>query len=294
MAYSRVVDFNNQALVQYTNSARRLNWYIGGYHFGKTHYAKEKIVGRSYDNLGFVGLLYPFLRRGHWSVSSMFETSYVNDDDKFRVKPENTMDSYVAFTAQYLQSYPLSFGPYRQYTLGISYGSSNNTDKSLEKVHDAFGVKAGVTYDIYKENIISLNAGAGFSPSSAVEITDAGSLKTKPYNFTSLVPGYSANAREIKNAGLTYKKVFQTPLYFVQIPLGLRRMAPFARVQYFKLKQVGNHEFHNDFTQWEYGVEVEFLLAHRFPVPISISEVKDNRNLTPGGLYLRTSTQWNF
>lgn len=293
-SYARLAHFNDEALVIYNNARHRLNWYLGSFYFEESAHFEENLIGRTYNNMAFIGLSYPFFKRGHWSIDGIVETSYVNDDKIFSRRPKNSMESLAALTIQHTKQYPLSFDPYRQYSLTLSYGSNNDADKGLKKHHDAFGAKASVVYDVYKENILSAHACSSFATKDSLFINEPGTLKTQPYNFTSLLPGFSATAREIKSTGLTYKKVFHTPVYFVKIPVGLRRMAPFASLNYFKLKQTDDNEFDRDFTQWEAGLDVEFLVAHRFPFRFAFSWTKDNRNLTPEGLYLRTSGQWQF
>ena len=293
LSYMRTLNFNDEVLTQYTNTARRLNWYFGGYYYEERDFVDEALKAKAYNNSGFLGLTYPFYQRGRWKVSGVLETSYVNND-YYYWKPDNYVDTIAAIGLKHSTSYPLSFEPYREYSLTTSYSASHDADKGLKTHHNAFGIKGSVTYDVYKENILSASIGSSFATSDDLTIQDPSALRVQPYNFVSLVPGFSKRAREIRAAGLTYKKVFQTPLYFTQIPLGLRRTAPYVGIQYFDLKQTSRWNFDHDFTQYEFGLDVEFLLAHRFPWRFNFSFVSDNRNLTPGGLYLRSSSQWSF
>jgi hypothetical protein len=194
----------------------------------------------------------------------------------------------------YNESYPLSYAPYQYFSLVFADQLLANGD-TWTKTDNPIAAHIQGSLDALDETFVSAGGGSAFATNHNIIVDDAYSLHATPFTFTTLIPGYAARALEVKEANFGLQQVINKSLYFYKFPISLRRFAPFAKAQYFWLRDRVNFD-PPDIHFWLYqaGSEFELLIAHKFPLKISASYLASTLTRTTNGLAFGLSTQFTY
>lgn len=263
-----------ETYASYSNRRHLLGWYFG-------HSYKDTLVdvtngtgnviatGNKIENLGFLGVNYALWKRQRWVANLSADTSYEMYSDPL-VGQRKTVGLLTSLNVGTAEVFPLSFDPYRSLSFDLSYGVMNDIDRK-SSYDTVVGIGANGSYDFGSEFIGFGRVGAFTSPGQRVALVGSNAFYTNPIRIRSLVPGESSDYRDLKLAGLGFKKVVNQGVYFTQIPLAVRRFAPFVSAAYYDTKQTGTIEYLKNFTETSYGLDVEFLLAHTLPFRLTLA-----------------------
>jgi hypothetical protein len=298
--YLRNLYRTNAALVSYTNTRHRFSYSLGWlYKEDVLLGTNNTVVDHHYDNTGYFDLNFPVFVWRHWTGNLSFETAYDHIDSYhfpgyYPIPERRNIGFFGSAQLNYLESYPLSYAPYQSLSVVVADQLVADGD-TWTKTDNPIAAHIQGSLDALDETFLSGGGGTAFATNHDIIVDDAYSLHATPFTFTTLVPGFAARALEVKEANLGLQQVINQSLYFYKFPISLRRYAPFVRGQYFWLRDRINFN-PPDLHFWLYqaGSEFELLIAHKFPVKVSVSYLASTLTRTTNGLAFGLSTQFTY
>ena len=289
LTYQRVFDSNSVA-VQYLLNRYVLKPYVG-YLYNED---RVKLLGGTeedalfyYDQQVFAGVTAPLFIWRRWSGAWNIDVSYERND-RLAGKFEENLDITNTARFSYAQSYPLAYEAYRYWGLTLAHQSI----RSSYDLNDKDNVMVGqmvLSGDVGYENYLSLKYTEGVAEKDNIRLTYTPALKNDFVRVFRLFPEDSIDLKSIRAVEATYKRPFDTPLYFTRFPWSFRRSAIYVEGGYYDAETSTNLD--SWFIDYRYGVELETLLIHRVPLRIKMGAQHTTEEQQSGFLINFSSTK---
>lgn len=291
LTYQRILDSNSIA-IQYMLNRYILKPYIG-YMYNED---RVNLLGGSkddalfyYDQQVFAGVTAPLFIWRRWSGVWNTDISYEKKDLLGRRFEEN-LDVTNSTKFSYLQSYPLAYEPYRFWALTMAHQSIRSSYDFNDKDNVVVGQMV-VSGNLGHENYLSLQYTEGVAEKDNIRLTYNPSLKNDFVRVYRLFPEDSVDLKSIRAVEATYKRPFNTPLYFPRFPWSFRRSALYFEGGYYDA--TSSTALDSWFIDYRYGVELESLLIHRIPLRIKTG-AQHTTEQQQSGFMIHFSTEKSF
>lgn len=274
----------------YLYSRYRLQFGLG-YDYSKLNISNSnnQIISSVDRNTFDIYLLYPYYISPRWKhsvqLTHSIETAYNSDTSDYSTV---SMNGSYAYSTGHLSLQP---NEYFNYQLGYRY---------YENADQLYRSDASYSRNIGYEFYPSINLSYAKSTSnrlnfftSQLELSEIEDVQSYSISEVSL---YS----EIFKVNVELIKGFITELYTNKIPLGLTRLSPLVGASFFSFSHYGylsEQEILQPYTKLSemyYGLEVELLLAHAFPLKLKLIQASNTVHSQDSQLFVNLSTHFNF
>lgn len=272
----------------YEYSRYRLQFGLG-YDYSKLNVANSdnQVIGTINKNIFDIYFRYPYYISPRWQHLAKLTHSINSSKNKSDYTTALLNGAYAYSTGK------LSLQPYSFFNYQLGYRYYEDQDQLYRA---DLGFSQNIGYEFYS----SLNFNYAKATSNRLSFFNSQleMLEVEEVQSYSLTDGnlYS----EIFKANFEIKKGLITEVYTNKIPLGLTRLSPLAGASYFSFSHYGylsekeKLQPYTRMTETYYGLELELLFAHAFPLKVQLIQATNNVVNTAGSLFLRASSSYNF
>lgn len=284
---------SNGAGVQYAYSRYLIQPFIG-YSF----FQEEDLIFRNgkfeeeneYEHRAFVGFSSPFWKWRRMSANWTSQAAYQHIDFANRKYEEETELTH-RLGVDYSQSYGLSYLPYRYHSLTLLQQSlfANHGVNAQDSI--LMGALQ-ISGDVGWENFLNLRYTEAFAESENIRLTFAPGFASELVRVGRLYPATSVDVKSLRSVSLSYRRPFETPLYYARFPLSFRRTALAADVAYYDVdsSELSRGDFQDSFI----GLEIEALLIHRLPLRLTLGSQRTTETDQSASLLLQFHSKAEF
>ncbi len=236
------------------------------------------VFERISDQQALVRASLPIYRKGYWDSNFSLDAGWLKDE-RFQRDPIERLQYGARLLLSRVRSQPLSYSPYRALATSIFY--QYQTDPNGLPTDELLGGSLSLSGDLGKETFLSLGGVWSEAKFDSFKLSHRPLLPDLSNHVFKLSEG-DYDVKEVRGTRLRLTKVVNWSKYFSRFPISLRRLAPYAELNYFDIREVSGELGKEKFWERAVGVEFEVLIAHLFLAQIPIEAVEDSfRSLGP-------------
>jgi hypothetical protein len=258
------------------------------------------VAGRTHETQLAADLKYPLFRTPVWSSLIDARYSYENLDSDGSLIARSTMDQVqaVALTSETSYSFRNALDYFAAHSYSAELTARYEGEGSGWDQGTTVGMfRLGLQMDIFWQTFLSVSGfyGTTSGPRPSFTLSDDPVEVLRPTEVQQRGGlRLAQDFFELQKYNVELKQGLLFGLYHRWIPIGLRRLAPYAGYSQYQGRDSSTASGVRElFTESYYGVNLELLLLHKFPAQINIETV-DQSIATASNFTVRAGQAWAF